>query len=420
MHTIVYEDWRWQHFLPLTYTRALFQLRCGMGDLLARARRLHPAPGVWCRLALAELVAEQTLLATNHSAPANTLLLNGRAIWHALPPIQTDAAAWVGTIGSEGLIACIWADAKLVDALRPETLLDEARTRAALADLPRRDISPCAQLCAWPWDLVLANAECLRDDWSHLGHRGELLGQLDQGTYILEPTAVHIGRGARLKPGAVIDAENGPVYIGERAQLMPHTYVQGPCYIGDGTLLQPGAVVHEGTSIGPVCKVGGEIEASIIQGYSNKQHDGFLGHSYIGSWVNIAADCVNSDLKNTYGSVRVPINGHEVDSGETFVGMLMGDHSKAGINVSFPTGAVIGFCSSIFAARSPKFVPSFAWIDGERGERYDEKRGLAIARKVMARRQQTMSPAEERAFLAVARQALGIERQELQRFSPEY
>ena len=116
----------------------------------------------------------------------------------------------------------------------------------------------------------------------------------------------------------------------------------------------------------------------------------------------------------------MPINGYEVDSGETFVGMVIGDPSKAGINGSFPTGAVIGFCSSIFAPRSPKFVPSFAWIDGDKIDRYDEKRGLAIARKVMARRDKIMSPADERAFMAVTHLALGIERQDLGRFDPEY
>ncbi|MDP6039363.1 MAG: hypothetical protein QGG64_12490, partial [Candidatus Latescibacteria bacterium] len=118
-------------------------------------------------------------------------------------------------------------------------------------------------------------------------------------------------------------------------------------------------------------------------------------------------------LKNTYGSVRVPINGYEVDTGEQFVGMFMGDHSKAGINVSFPTGAVVGFCSSVFAPVSPKFVPSFAWIDGHRVTRYDEQRGIEIGKKVMGRRNREMGSAEERAFLSIVRQALAIERQPL-------
>ena len=107
-------------------------------------------------------------------------------------------------------------------------------------------------------------------------------------------------------PCVVLDAEEGPIYIGRNVKISPHTSIQGPCYIGDNTLIQANAVIRENTSIGPVCKVGGEIEASIIHSYSNKQHDGFLGHSYLGQWINIAADAINSDLKNTYGSVRVP------------------------------------------------------------------------------------------------------------------
>jgi len=174
--------------------------------------------------------------------------------------------------------------------------------------------------------------------------------------------------------------------------------------------VQPGAVLREDTFIGPRCKVGGEIEASIIQGFSNKQHDGFLGHSYVGCWVNIAADCVNSDLKNTYGSVRVPINGIEVDSGETFVGLLLGDHSKTGINVAFPTGAVVGFCANVLAPRSPKFAPSFSWIDADTIQPYDTQRGLEVARKVLARRDQELSPAAEQVFLDVAQRARAIER----------
>ena len=154
-------------------------------------------------------------------------------------------------------------------------------------------------------------------------------------------------------------------------------------------------MIHAGTTIGPVCKVGGEIEASILHGYSNKQHDGFLGHSYVGTWVNIAADCINSDLKNTYGTVRVPINGRPVETGEMFVGMLVGDYSKLGINVSFPTGAVVGFCSSVFAAQSPKFVPSFVWVDGDAWMSFDEDRGMEIVEKVMARRQRVFHPRTE-------------------------
>ncbi|MDQ3333319.1 MAG: hypothetical protein M3552_22185, partial [Planctomycetota bacterium] len=227
--------------------------------------------------------------------------------------------------------------------------------------------------------------------------------------YLLNRAGIHIGDGSRVKPCVVIDAESGPVWIGNNVRIQPHSYIEGPAYVGDGSLLQTGAVIRGGASVGPVCKVGGEVEGSVLVGYSNKQHDGFLGHSYIGSFVNIAADCINSDLKNTYGTIRVPINGQEVESGEQFVGLTVGDHSKAGINVGFPTGAVMGFCSSVVGAECPKFVPSFAWIDSGEWVRYDAARGLAIAKRVMARRHLTMSAAEEKAFLAVRTQALALE-----------
>jgi UDP-N-acetylglucosamine diphosphorylase/glucosamine-1-phosphate N-acetyltransferase len=272
----------------------------------------------------------------------------------------------------------------------------------------------------WPWDLVLANEAQLAKDWVQDPCPG-IQGTVHDGAYILEQSNVHIGKNAEIKPTVVIDAGNGPVWIMDGAVVLPHSYVEGPAYVGPDSLIQPGAVVHAGTYLGPVCKVGGEIEGSIIQGYSNKQHDGFLGHSYVCSWVNIAADCVNSDLKNTYGTIRVPINGREVETEEMFVGMFVGDHNKAGINVSFPTGAVIGFCSAVFTSRSPKFEPSFSWVDGDRADRYDEARGLEIARKVMARRKMVMSDAECRAFMGVIRQAVAIERQpEIDEVWPEY
>ena len=409
MSVILYEDPGWQRLLPLVYLRAVFQLRCGMGDLLGRVCALmaEGRPLLWCRNELAEVVAEQTSLSVNDVCEGQALLLNGRGLWQSLPEMGSDES-WVGLAGDQ--VACVFASDGLCEKLHPDVMLDEAQTRGVLAGLPRHDVSAHVKMMRWPWELVLANETALLADWARIGQSG-VFGQVDAGSYVLGDDAVFVGEGTRIKPCVVIDAEDGPVWIGEHVTIMPHSYIQGPTYIGDGSLIQPGAVVHEGTTIGPVCKVGGEIEASILQGYSNKQHDGFLGHSYVGQWVNIAADCVNSDLKNTYGSVRVPINGYEIDSGEQFVGMFVGDHSKAGINVSFPTGSVVGFCSSVFASVSPKFVPSFAWIDGQHVTRYDEKRGVAIGKTVMGRRKKVMGEAEERAFLAITRRALALERQ---------
>ena len=417
MPVTLYEDHRWPRLLPLVYLRGTFELFAGTQPLWERTERVAGGRvGLWCRDVLGELVAERTGRVTNDPAPPGTLLLNGRAWWRTIPPSPTPTApthaggmppAWVGVIHDQ--IACVRVDDALAGTLTPDVLLDESRAASALAGLPRVDVSGHVTLFDHPWNLVHANDALLRADWSDRAPGATVDGTVMPGSHLVNDAAVHIGRGTVVKPCVVIDATAGPVWIGERVTVQPHSYIEGPCYIGDGTLVQPAAVIHEGCSVGPVCKIGGELEASIFHGYSNKQHDGFLGHSVIGSFVNIAADVVASDLKNTYGRIRVPINGREVDSGEMFVGLTVGDHSKAGINVSFPTGAVVGFCSSVVGPAAPKFTPSFAWIDGGRWERYDAARGLAIAKTVMARRKLTMSAAEERAFLAVRTRALALE-----------
>jgi UDP-N-acetylglucosamine diphosphorylase/glucosamine-1-phosphate N-acetyltransferase len=421
---IVYEDPGWQKLLPLVYVRATFQLLCGTTNLLSRIHQLvssepngalrsgqTPRFEVWCRTLLANVVSEQTGLPTNQVSGGPALLMNGRGLWKSLPEFHANETSWVGTVGPLERIACIAADAGLMEQLTSNVLLDELKTRVALAGLPRRDVSSHVTLLDWPWNFVDANEEQLRSDWK--SEMAKCDGRVSEGSYLVNSSAISIGAGTKIKPCVVIDAEDGPVWIGENVTILPHSYIEGPALIGNGTLIQPGATVHAGTTIGPRSKIGGEVEASIVQGFSNKQHDGFLGHSYVGSWVNIAADCINSDLKNTYGTVRVPINGRDVETGSIFVGMFVGDYSKAGINVSFPTGAVIGFCSSVFAPRSPKFVPSFAWLDGDSVQRYDEERALAIARKVMARRQCEMTPAEVQLFLAIRQQALAVEKQTL-------
>ena len=180
---------------------------------------------------------------------------------------------------------------------------------------------------------------------------------------------------------------------------MPNAVIEGPASIGDRTVVKVGAKIYHGTSIGRECKVGGEVEASIVQSYTNKQHDGFLGHSYLGSWVNIGADTNTSDLKNTYGSVKVQLELERIDTGMQFVGVMMGDHSKTGINVMFDSGTVVGVSCNVYGAGlPPKFVPGFSWGDGKSLSVYDLEKGLETARRVLLRRDITMTDAYERLY----------------------
>ena len=412
MNVVLYEDGGWPRLLPLVYTRAVFQLRCGMGDLLSHVRALLrelPAAdlSLCCRPRLAGLVREQTGLRVNERPAGPALWLNGRALWSSLPECEEGGKPWVGT--AEGGIACVFADAGLTGALAAENLREDAAFTRLLAGLPRRDVGGLCQLFSWPWEIVGANAGALISGWERLGLGRPERGRIGPGVTVLGEDVFAAGS-VRIDPGVVLDSRDGPVYIDAGVRVRPHAFIEGPACIGPGSILQPQACVRGGTTLGPVCRVGGEIEASILQGYGNKQHFGYLGHSYVGSWTNLGAGCTNSDLKNTYGTVRVPVNGEEVETGERFVGMAMGDHSKAGIGVCFPTGAVVGFSSSVAAARPPGFVPSFTWIDGDRTEPYDPERALAVARRVVARRDCRMSGEEERVFSSVAGEAERLEK----------
>lgn len=389
---VVFEDAGFVNLLPLVYWRGVGELRCGRYSLAERAARVvgSSLTGLWCREELAGVAAARSSLAVNQPGDAGTLLVNAR--WLVTERVEIAAAPSVGLIGET--VVYVHCDAALAGKIGAEQCVDNSIASIVAGVQSRHDVS--GKLMHYPWDLVAANHDCLVAD---LDSGGTYDGTFDAGAHALNPSAVHVAAGARIKPGAVLDAENGPIMIDNGAEVSPNAVIQGPAYIGPNTLVQPGAVIRESTSIGPVCKVGGEIEGTIIHGHSNKQHDGFLGHAYIAEWCNLGADTVNSDLKNTYGSVRVEINGRAVDSGSQFVGLFMGDHSKTGINQAFSTGAVVGFgCSVATSALPPKFVPSFSWLTDAGRSTYDMERCLAVAKTVMARRKVTMSDAEVALF----------------------
>jgi UDP-N-acetylglucosamine diphosphorylase/glucosamine-1-phosphate N-acetyltransferase len=157
--------------------------------------------------------------------------------------------------------------------------------------------------------------------------------------------------------------------------------------VGRGSILKMGAAIYGPTSIGPGCKIGGEVGETIIHGRSNKQHDGFVGHSYLGEWVNIGAGTTTSDLKNNYSTVRVPIAGQPVDSGEIFVGLFMGDHSKLGIGSVLNAGTSVGVCSNVYGSGyPPKYIPSFTWGGSSGFTEHRLEAALETARRAMARR----------------------------------
>jgi UDP-N-acetylglucosamine diphosphorylase/glucosamine-1-phosphate N-acetyltransferase len=245
------------------------------------------------------------------------------------------------------------------------------------------------------WDAIFFNADGIKDDARFFDFNENSEHFKSNTSYFVNKKQISIGNNVKISPSVVIDADDGPVIIGNNVKVMPQATIIGPCFIGDNSVIKVGAKIYEDTSIGEVCKVGGEVEATIIHSYSNKQHDGFLGHSYICEWVNLGADTNNSDLKNTYGDISVFLRDQEIDTGRMFMGLLCGDHSKSAINTAFNTGTVAGICGIFvhegFLARN---IPSFAWTGRKNSPVYKLDKALEVAKKVMSRRNKELMPEE--------------------------
>jgi UDP-N-acetylglucosamine diphosphorylase/glucosamine-1-phosphate N-acetyltransferase len=237
------------------------------------------------------------------------------------------------------------------------------------------------------WDLISGNPAQIAADLEHLAATASPAA-VPNGLHTLafEPGRLQLGRDVVIEPGVVFDFTDGPIRLEDGVTVRAFTRLAGPAWVGPGSVLLGGPYAH--VSIGPLCKVHGELEASIVLGYSNKAHDGFLGHAYLGRWVNLGAMTTNSDLKNNYGTVRLWTPRGSVDTGQMKVGCLLGDHVKTGIGALLNTGTVIGAGSNLFGtAMPPKYVPPFSWGSGAALERYDVEKFLATAEVAMGRRQ---------------------------------
>lgn len=408
MQLLVFEDAAFRSHLPLVYSRCTFNLRCGFDNLLSKIEKATKltADALFVRPALAAVIAERQPRRVNQPATGeDQLWVNGRFLMRAAFDIPKGTTVWMG----DALVAGRF-DRTISSRLTPAVLLDPAKLKELLAACPNHQLPPeSGILINHPWQLIKENAAEITRQCGLTPM--DLAGSITDSAHLVNGSAIHVGAGSRIKPGSVLDAESGPIYIGENVTVHACAVIQGPCYIGDGCTIQPGAAVRGGCSIGMVCKIGGEVEGTIFHGYSNKQHDGFIGHSYIGEWVNLGADTVGSDLKNTYGSVRVPINGTPVDTGEMFVGAFIGDHTKTAIRTTLPTGCVIGYaCNVATSGFAPTFVPSFSWLTDKGRQTNDPQKALAVARTVVGRRNRTYSKAEESLFLAIQQSASEIEK----------
>jgi len=408
-HIVLFEDEGVAGLAPLVSWRTVFELRVGRKIILDRtAQRLHaPIAGVWVRESMAAVAAHRCGTSVNQPISAGTVLANGRWMPEGpvdfpkgpcvgLTPVAADASGRSATV-QPAYIVC---DERLAAALPPEVMLSADNLKAALEGVPTHEAGG-AMIC-YPWDIISRLERELEENWSASDAGVESASA--ERARLRHTERIHVGLHTTIDDTAVIDAERGPVFISDHVRVGPHAVIEGPCYVGPGSKVNPHAWLHGANAIGPVCKVGGEVDGCVFQGHSNKQHYGFLGHSYVGCWVNLGAGTVNSDLKNTYGTVRVPLGGESVDTGTLFFGAVIADHVKTAINTTIPTGAVLGFASTIaMSGLCPKDVRAFSWLTDDRKAAGDPERLLAIAQKMMKRRDVVMTEAERALFLGLVK-----------------
>jgi len=251
------------------------------------------------------------------------------------------------------------------------------------------------------WDIFTKNGEAIEDDFNRLT-KGKKSAKVS-ATNTLIGKKIFIEKGAKLEC-AVLNSTSGPIYIGKNAEVMEGAIIKGPFSLGEESTIKAGAKIYGPTTVGPHSKVGGEVNNSVVFGYSNKAHDGFLGNSVIGEWCNLGADTNNSNLKNNYSEVKLWDYAEEkpVSTGLTFCGLIMGDHSKCGINTMFNTGTVVGVSANIYGGNfPPKFVPSFSWGGADGFVTYDIGKALETAERVYERRHKEFNKTEKDIFKEV-------------------
>ncbi len=414
MKIVLFEDENYINFLPLVYFRPIWELRCGALTIESKNQSVLGNEFYYHSRAYLQknhLVKERSF--SNLAGDDEVFYLNSR--WLICP--QEKLLLTEMKVGSalvhQGDVLAFKTRISVIERLVSEQIIDSKKVREVFATVnyPVSAEDKTPKVMHYLWDLVLQNGQEIIADYAHHKNKGKIAGKISEGVHLIGPSEqVCIEADAVLSPGVVVDAENGPVWIDRGAKVMANSVIKGPVYIGKNSTIKIAAKIYENTTIGPVCKVGGEVEGSIILSYSNKQHDGFLGHAYLGSWVNLGADTNNSDLKNNYGTIKVFLNGRPVDTGERFVGLMMGDHSKSAINAMFNTGTVVGVCCNIFGTgMPPKFVPSFSWGGVESITEFKFDKALELARVVMSRRKIDFSEEDRQVFDSVHRLAKDVE-----------
>ncbi len=369
MNYILFDDNR-QHLLPLTYTRPVADIRLGILTISEKWQKV---------------LSSEVSYSTEEYLSAK------------FPLTISDDNVWInGSVcPDENLLNAIHSLENNQSLKKGDTLL---AYRSSTNSIPQSSIDYSQEILQLSrlWQIFQFNGDCINSDFDLLtkGRQSQAISSTNATT---SPEHIFIEEGAVVEH-ALLNASSGPIYIGKDAEIMEGSLVRGPLAMCEYSVLKMGAKIYGATTLGPYCKVGGEVNNSVLLGYSNKGHDGFLGNSVIGEWCNLGADTNNSNLKNNYAEVKLwnYSIGRFENSGLQFCGLIMGDHSKCGINTMFNTGTVIGVSANIFGAGFPRnFVPSFSWGGSSGYSTYQLRKVYEVAEKVMERRSKVFDEVEK-------------------------
>lgn len=370
MNAIFIEDQSFENLLPLTFTKPVCELRIGILTIREKWRLL--AKDLEFSYLTKDYLSEKYSLKTGDiNLIISSSLIPEKAIVTAILALEKDEC-----LEKNGrFIACKAGDQQL-----------KGFESKSVSGFNQREYAETVQFIDHPWQIFQLNGEQIKADFN--------LITKDRKSNKISNTVQVVGENLFIEDGAkaeyvTINTNTGPVYLGTDSEIMEGSVIRGPFALCEGSVVKLAAKIYGPTTIGPHSKVGGEINNSVIQGYSNKAHDGFLGNSVIGEWCNLGADTNNSNLKNNYAEVRLWSYPEErfISTGLQFCGLIMGDHSKCGINTMFNTGTVVGVNANIFGSGFPRnFVPSFSWGGAHGFTTYSISRAMEVASIVMERR----------------------------------
>lgn len=392
-----FEDDFLENFHPLTLTRPVYDLRVGILTLgekwLHALSILHRKPTGTLRNHLKGVFEEFTV-----SDPTETALwINPRFI-----PSDSLAESLKKLKENEGIIT----DSQLIAAhVSYENHQKWSQLGINLDDISQKELDiDDLTILKNSWELFQVNGNQIISDVELV--RKSFVKNENNFPHAIFTNRddIYIEEGAVIEPGAMLLAETGPIYIGKSAHIMANSVIRGPSAICEKSVVKMGAKIYEDTTIGPVCKVGGEISNTIFHSYSNKAHDGYVGNSVFGQWCNLGADSNTSNLKNNYSTVKVVDwkTKKEFDTGQQFIGTIMGDHSKTGINAMLSTGTLCGVCCNLFSDKyPPSFVPSFSWVSGSEIVPYHFDKAVEAMERMMKRRSVPLTPSYHKMMKAL-------------------